>query len=565
MTLVKNIQERDVLEMKIIFFSVILLSILGIYVFSNTIPSSGFMLGDADPLLNDIWIEPKNPKPGDAVSIHSEVYNIGTESTMEVTDVVTIGYLINGEIVKIDQLVDVKPGSENGIEITSGPVWDAANGEHIITVIIDYHDTLSHITDDSQNNIMQKILRIGDHEIDRGLITFEILQQFIPSSGKHEIQIDGEIKLPGNLPLTPVPQMDITIGDSQYKTFIDVKTGEFYFKEILFLENKIIPVTASFENERFKQFGYTHSQNLYPLKLDNEEAGLVISLQNPTNNQNFRQEDFTFVIYDEDYNEIKKIRTNSELDRDTFITQDSVSTVLETGIYNIEVYYKNESPYAMVKELKTNRVTEAGFIISESDSNISELVETKTEEVLREEKSGLNLRLENFSEVHNFVQGKFTVVIYDEVYQELRKINTNLDDSIDTVINQDLLSVTLEPDTYNLEIYFEGRLLDAAIVQISESEVTERKIIIPEYGKIIFKVVDATENPIKGVTVKIGEMNSKTDENGNSGIFEVFPTIFASAPEFHTAQMTFDDGIVKWTEPFSVSRGETIEKIFVVE
>lgn len=76
--------------------------------------SYAFQVGGADPLIHDMWLESVNPKPGDVISITSTVYNNGTQSTKSVIDIVTVGYLINVYLVKIDDLPDVLPGIENG-------------------------------------------------------------------------------------------------------------------------------------------------------------------------------------------------------------------------------------------------------------------------------------------------------------------------------------------------------------------------------------------------------------------------------------------------------------------
>ena len=73
----------------------------------------------ADLVLNDIWMEPKNPREGEAVSVRGSLYNAGIISTEEVTDVVTVGYIVNGELVEINVLENILPDAENGIEISS--------------------------------------------------------------------------------------------------------------------------------------------------------------------------------------------------------------------------------------------------------------------------------------------------------------------------------------------------------------------------------------------------------------------------------------------------------------
>ena len=165
----------------------------------DTTTSFAFRLGDADPLINNIWLEPENPEPGDVISIHSSIYNQGTQSTKEVTNVVTIGYFIDGNLVKISSLTDVRPGVENGIEISTGPIWLATDGVHTVTMILNYHDTLSHLSDNFENNIMQKKYYIGNWENSPNtLISFDLFQETIPNTQNQIVKITGKIILPEN-------------------------------------------------------------------------------------------------------------------------------------------------------------------------------------------------------------------------------------------------------------------------------------------------------------------------------------------------------------------------------
>ena len=144
-----------------------IVKVLVIFCFSvSFISSSSFGLTEsielfgqtnsADLVLNDIWIEPKNPKQGEVITVHGSVYNSGVVPSGEVSDVVTVGYVVNGELLEINQLPNILPGIENGIEISSGLLFDASGGEHVVTVIINFHDTLSHLRDNQENNIVQK-------------------------------------------------------------------------------------------------------------------------------------------------------------------------------------------------------------------------------------------------------------------------------------------------------------------------------------------------------------------------------------------------------------------------
>jgi hypothetical protein len=287
-----------------------------IFLLSTSAPSSAFRLGDADPLLNNIWLEPNNPEPGDVVSIHSSIYNQGTQSTKEVTDVVTVGYFIDGDLVKISPLTNVYPGVENGIEISTGPIWMATDGIHTFTVILNYHDTLSHISDNFENNIMQKKYYVGNWQnLSHSLISFDLFQEVIPDTQNQIIKIIGEIILPEAYSKYNTPRIDLKLNDKKgiihnYPVLINKETNSFYWEKIIPVSNTIIPITTSFSDSRYNNPLYHYTLNLYPTSLNQNESLFVLKLPNSTESNNFKNQKFNVVIFDESYQLMKKYDTH---------------------------------------------------------------------------------------------------------------------------------------------------------------------------------------------------------------------------------------------------------------
>lgn len=324
---------------------------------------SAFMLGDADPFLNNIWLEPREPMPGDMVSINSSIYNQGTQSTNSVTDVVTVGYFLDGDLIKIDMLPDVVPGEDNGVKITTGPIWTATDGIHIITVILNYHDTLSHLTDNLENNIMQKVYRIGDWENPNPRISAKLFQEYNQDKDNQDIQITGEVDLPLDvLKLNPkvIIQFENNSSYNDRDNFkqrhivpIDLDTGSFYFKETIRYSQTTTPVTISYFTDRNEIYEY--KLQTYPIKLEENNSAWI--LQESTDS--FRSQKFLVAIYDESYNLIKKIETYNIPNITTQNIVNSFISVILSGdqLYNIEVYSEEGNLiYASSKFLQTNNV-----------------------------------------------------------------------------------------------------------------------------------------------------------------------------------------------------------------
>jgi len=319
-----------------------------------------FRLGDADPFLNNIWIEPKDPNPGDVISINSSIYNLGTESTGSVTDVVTIGYFLNGDLIKIDKLPDVVPGEDNGVKITTGPIWVAIDGVHTITVILNYHDTLSHLTDNLENNIMQKVYHIGDWENPNPRISAKLFQEYDRVTNNQDIRIVGEVDLPIDI-LKSNPRVTIQFDNNdyddrnsfkqRYTASIDLDTRSFYFKETFQYSQTVTPITISYFTDRNERYEY--KLQAYPIKLKENNSAWI--LEEPADS--FRSQKFLVTIYDESYNLIKEVETYNVPYMTTQNTVNGFVSVILSGdqLYNMEVYSeKGNLIYASSKFLDAN-------------------------------------------------------------------------------------------------------------------------------------------------------------------------------------------------------------------
>ena len=116
--------------------------------------------GDAELVLENVSVAPLYPKTGDLVVITADVYNIGLKNTDLFTSMMTVAYFVDGNLLYIDEIGNIKPGLSNKIKITSPPIWKSEVGMHEIRVIVDYHDTLKDQYDSPLDNSINKILFI---------------------------------------------------------------------------------------------------------------------------------------------------------------------------------------------------------------------------------------------------------------------------------------------------------------------------------------------------------------------------------------------------------------------
>jgi len=140
--------------MKNIILLCLSLIILFPFIHVNAIP------GNAELVLDNIQIEPPYPKKGELIRITGDVYNAGIVETNSLASIVTVAYFIDDKLLHLDELGNVKPGIKEKIKISSDLIWNAEIGDHVIKVIIDYHDTLNDEYDLIADNVAEKSISI---------------------------------------------------------------------------------------------------------------------------------------------------------------------------------------------------------------------------------------------------------------------------------------------------------------------------------------------------------------------------------------------------------------------
>ena len=307
----------------------------------------------ADIILNDIWIEPQNPKIGEAISIHGSVYNAGIIPTGQITDAVTIGYFVNGELVEITLLEDVRPGLGNGVEISSGPVFDATSGIYIITGIINYHDTLSHLRDNPENNIVQRLIQIGNEV--PSIINFDVFQNYDADKQSQVITIKGSITdiFQGNI---SNQKIDIKIGEHVHKEATTNAGGEFHSDFTIPFSRDIIEITMHSQSDSGLPIP---TQQILPIHVNDKEAALSLTYQE------FRNNPLTVVIFQDSYDNLfQKITTDNSI----VASDGNVYPIILPAEhdYIFEIYYEGKIVDAFQRHFENNQIISKEIPIRES-------------------------------------------------------------------------------------------------------------------------------------------------------------------------------------------------------
>src|SRR3989304_1646357 len=179
-----------------------------------SLPSNAIETGQAEIVITDIWLDPEHPQAGDKVTIFGNVYNGGTFRTEYYAKVVTVGFLIDGELRKIAELGNVNPGSTNNVKVSTGSLWEAEWGKHNMTVIIDYHNTLPDQYDNPTNNIIEKTFII--EPVGSSQINFDITPSYIIHGQVSELHRRCRLSLSRHWPPGHRPESHRQAGDSRH-------------------------------------------------------------------------------------------------------------------------------------------------------------------------------------------------------------------------------------------------------------------------------------------------------------------------------------------------------------
>jgi len=318
-------------------------------------------INSADIVLNDIWLEPENPKNGEAVSIQGSLYNAGIIPTEKISNAITIGYIVNGELLEITLLENILPGIENGKIISSGPVLDAIPGKYVITVIVNYHDTLSHLRDNPENNIVQKKFQIGTK--DPSLIAYDINQQYDTKTGQQQIKIQGELT---NVLQEKIRNEEVIVnieGILKGKTTTDAN-GQFFFETQIPFKNELIEITTQLEEDPFFS---NPTQIIFPIKLNSEQSALALEIISDTPESDLKDQMLTAVVFQNSYDKLfKKISTDTNNKQDLIIENFILSTLPANHEYIVEVYLGGRILDAFQNDFPNNKIIKKDIFISES-------------------------------------------------------------------------------------------------------------------------------------------------------------------------------------------------------
>ena len=319
------------------------LIILFPFVYVNASP------GNAELVLENIQIEPPYPKKGELTRITGEIYNAGTMETKSLASIITAAYFVDEKLLFIGEIDNVKPGIKNKIKISSEPIWNAEAGNHVIKIILDYHDTLNDQQDSFDNNIVEKTFSISPRHLTKMLLN---------ASTSYVIQNNDTVL-----------NIVVSLEESDSNKKLDNKTIFLSFdgenniplttnKDGIISFSKTVNSLRSFDIESFFEGDeqYLSSDSSLTIHSIPKEAksAMLIKITDIKKQYNFENSSFEFLIFQDSYeNLIVKKSQNSDL----FDSDILLIPLPPKHDYFAEVYIDGRFTFVTDKEmLKENSV-----------------------------------------------------------------------------------------------------------------------------------------------------------------------------------------------------------------
>ena len=231
---------------------------------------------------------------------------------------------------------------------------------YVITGIVNYHDTLSHLRDNPKNNIVQKIFQIGTEL--PSIINFDVYQSYNDKTKQQQITVKGHLtdifreKLENQ-------KIIIDIDEIIQEKIITDTDGQFLFETNIPFKNKPIKISTYLEDDLYVP---SDSQVVFPIKINTEQSALALEILSETSENNLKNTTLTIVLFQDSYdNEFKKISVDG--DNKNAISNDYTFAVLPSGHdYIAEIYIDGRLFDAFQSYFPSNSIIEREISFSES-------------------------------------------------------------------------------------------------------------------------------------------------------------------------------------------------------
>ena len=314
--------------------------------------------GNTELVLENIQIKHPYPINGELSTITGDVYNAGIMETDSLTSIITAAFFVDGNLLYVDEIGNIKPGIGNKITISSGPIWDAEVGEHTIKIIVDYHDTLKDQFDSPDDNVVEKVFSI------KPFSSMNILLDTTPSyvrEGENTLLqvLVSVVDSDSNLPLDN-KKIILSLDGEEIKLTSD-KNGKSSFSKTV---NSFKPINVKAHFEGDDQY-YPSDSSLLVYSIPKEvTSAIIMKIVDNENRFNFENNSFEFLIFQDSYeNLIENISPSSTmLDSNAFL----ISLSPEHDYFS-EVYLNGKFLFLTdIKPLKENQIIVEEVIIPQS-------------------------------------------------------------------------------------------------------------------------------------------------------------------------------------------------------
>ena len=272
------------------------------FAYANALP------GNAELVLENLQISPPYPQKGELVKITADVYNAGIVETNSLASIITAAYFVDGELLYLNEIDNVKPGIGNKISISSDLIWNAEPGNYNMKIILDYHDTLNDQYDSPEDNVLEKIISI------RPLTATKMQMQSSPQYIGHDTNtlLTATISLVDSDTHQPLNNKKITLTfDEENISLVTNADGVVSFSKMVD-SLKELKLHSSFGGDA-KYLPTNSSLTVYSIPSEITSA-MIVKILNAEKQYNFVDSVFEFIIFQDSYDTlIETVSPNSTM------------------------------------------------------------------------------------------------------------------------------------------------------------------------------------------------------------------------------------------------------------
>lgn len=261
-----------------------------------------------DVIPADIWLEPNEPQIGKKVNVVARIYNNGIYETKYQISTITVSFLVDNKLLTKTSIENIKPGEPNSVIISSGNLWTVTEGEHTLSVLLEYKAQKDQ-KDDTSNNRIDKNITIKSSKSTQ--LSLKINPSYLLQNTANVVTVNGSLL--DKTSKSPLAAQTITLETADSKiSLITDENGVFSLtKAIMPTQNRIL-VKAYYEGN-FPYSNSNVSKIVHVIPVSKNNGVVILKMVDPTSKYNFINMPTRVVVFQDSYkNKYAEIDVNKK-------------------------------------------------------------------------------------------------------------------------------------------------------------------------------------------------------------------------------------------------------------